>query len=222
VIGRINETELHRELKEIYCGATGLTEESIDGYVVDVLLPNEIVEIQTRNVGKLKRKLAKLSTDHHVRLVHPIAESKYITRVDADGEVLSRRRSPKRGRLEDAFREISSIADLLPNPNITVEIVLVTVTEIRKDDGLGSWRRKGVSIVGRKLDGIVNRHEFRETDDYRSLLPDALPELFTNQDMRELTGLRYTVVQPITNTLRKMGLIAIADKRGNALLYRRE
>jgi hypothetical protein len=222
VIGRLNETDLHRELKDIYRGEHGLTEETVDGFIVDVLLPKEIVEIQTRSVGKLKRKLAILSKSHHVRLVHPIAESKYITRTDTDGKVLSRRRSPKRGRMEDAFREISSIAELLPNANITIEIAMVAVTETRTDDGRGSWRRKGVSIVGRRLDEIVNRHEFRVADDYRNLLPAELPKVFTNQDLRELTGLRYAVIQPITSTLRKMGLISIQDKRGNALLYQRE
>ena len=221
MIGRINETELHEELKEIYRGALGLTEESIEGFVVDVLLPAEIVEIQTRSIGKLKRKLAKLSQEHNVRLVHPIAASKHIIRIDADGTVLSRRRSPKRGRVEDAFREISSIADLLPNPNITIEVVLVAVTEFRRDDGQGSWRRKGVRVVGRKLDEIVDRHEFRTAGDYTGLLPDDLPEPFTNRDLSALTGLRYAVVQPITSTLRKMGLITIADKRGRELLYRK-
>jgi len=220
-IGELNQTDLHEELKRVYCGHEGRTEVEVDGFVVDVLLPEEIVEIQTRSIGKLKRKLTALSLGHHVRLVHPIAESKYITRIDADGNMLSRRRSPKRGRVEDAFREISSIAEILPNPNITVEIVLVEVTEIRRDDGQGSWRRKGVSIVGRKLDRIVNRHQFLVATDYRRLLPDTLPELFTNRDLSEITGLRYAVIQPITSTLRKMGIISITDKRGRELLYSR-
>ena len=217
----MNETELHEELKEHYRGANGLVEQTVDGFIVDVVLPTEIVEIQTRSVGKLRRKLATLSANHRIRLVHPIAASKYIDRVDGDGGTLSRRRSPKRGRMEDAFREISSIADILPNPNITIEIVLVDVTELRHDDGRGSWRRKGVSVVGRRLDGIVERHELRSAKDYLRLLPDDLPNPFTNRDLCDVAGLRYTVAQPITNTLRKMGLISIADKRGRELLYRR-
>jgi len=219
-IGELNQTDLHEELKRQYCGHDGETEVEVDGFVVDVRLPNELVEIQTRSVGKLKRKLVKLSADHRVRLVHPIAVSKYIERIDGDGGTVSRRRSPKRGRVEGAFREISSIADILPNPNITVEIVLVDVTELRRDDGRGSWRRKGVSIVGRRLDGIVERYALRLARDYLRLLPDNLPESFTNRDVVAAAGLTYRVAQSMTSSLRKMGLISITDKRGRELLYR--
>ncbi|MCK4514541.1 MAG: hypothetical protein KAU31_04745 [Spirochaetaceae bacterium] len=220
-IGELNQTDLHEELKRVYCDRGGETEVEVDGFVVDVRLPNEIVEIQTRSVGKLKRKLLRLSANHRVRLVHPIARSKYIERIDGDGGTLSRRRSPKRGRVEDAFREISSIADFLPNPNITVEIVLVDVTELRRDDGRGSWRRKGVSIVGRRLDGIVKRYALRLAKDYLRFLPGNLPESFTNRDVVAAAGLTYRVAQSMTSSLRKMGLISITDKRGRELLYRR-
>ncbi len=220
-IGELNQSDLHEELKRLYCGRDGEAEVEVDGFVVDVRLPTEIIEIQTRHVGKLRRKLEKLSAGHRVRLVHPIAASKYIERVDGDGGTLSRRRSPKRGRVEDAFREISSIADILPNPNVTIEVVLVEVTELRRDDGRGSWRRKGVSIVGRRLDGIVERYELRLAEDYLELLPGNLPEPFTNRDIVAVAGLTYRAAQSMTSSLRKMGLISITNKRGRELLYRR-
>jgi hypothetical protein len=220
-IGELNQTDLHEQLKSLYCADDGEVEVEVDGFIVDVRLPSGIVEIQTGNVGRLKRKLSALCASHKVRLVHPVAAIKYITRIDEGGQVLSVRRSPKRGRMEEAFRELSSIADLLPEPNLTVEIVMVRVTEWRRDDGRGSWRRKGISIAGRRLDEVMARHEFRSPADYLGLLPDGLPDTFTNHDFSAMSGFPYRVVQPITNTLRKMNLLTVAAKRARSLAYKR-
>lgn len=221
MIGSINESGLHNDLKQLYAGDRGRTEVDVDGYVVDVLLPDEIVEVQTRNLGRLKPKLAALSASHFIRLVHPVAVVKHLVTVNTHGEVLSARLSPKHGRVEDAFREISAVGDLLPHPRLVIEVVLVEVTEHRLRDGRGSWRRGGVSITGRHLDAVVERRPFVSAADYLALLPPELGEPFTNRDLGAATGMRYAVVQPLTATLRKAGLIAVAHRSGRELAYRR-
>ena len=204
-----------------YSRGEGEIEARVDGFIVDVRLPDELVEIQTSRLGKLRTKLEKLANHHRIRLVHPVPASKIIAHVDARSNELARRRSPKRGRLEDAFGEIADIASVLLNRNITLEIALVDVTEYRHADGKGSWRRRGISIVGRRLDMIVSRKEFRTGADYVALLPEELGREFTNRDLGDITGWRYPAVQAITRALRKMGLLAIAGKRERAFLYRR-
>lgn len=220
-IGELNQSDLHEQLKHLYAGEAGEEEVEIEGYVVDVVLPSEIVEIQTRSLGKLGAKLKKLTKNHRVRLLHPVAALTHIVKLHPDGTVISSRKSPKRGSVESAFREISSIAPLLRRRNLILEIALVEVTEFRRDDGRGSWRRRGVSIAGRKLERILERHEFRSPRSFGRLLPEGLPPEFTNRDLCELSGLRYSLVQPVTSTLRKLGVLTIADKRGRELVYRR-
>ena len=62
----------------------------------------EVVEIQTGSFSSLKRKLEALLPDRPVRVVHPVAVEKWITKVAKDGTTfLSRRKSPKRGTLYD-------------------------------------------------------------------------------------------------------------------------
>ncbi len=219
IIGGLNETELHEQLKHHFAGTNGRVEQEVDGFVVDVVLETELVEIQTRGVGKLRRKILALTPANNLRIVLPVAQETQLIKRSVTGELLSSRRSPKRGSIESAFRELASIADLLPRKNLTIEVLLVTAVETRVDDGKGSWRRHGVSIEARALTEIVERHEFRKRTDYLALLPEALPSTFTNADLCETAGLRYAVAQPITSSLRKMGAITLAGKRGRELLY---
>ncbi len=219
-IGQMNETGLHEQLKHLYADGAP-TECEVDGFVVDVLRDGEIVEIQTRNFGALRNKITRLAATHRVRIVHPIASRTVIEKSDGNGAVVSRRKSPKRGAIVDAFREITTIADLLPSRRIVVEIVLVEIVEERVNDGRGSWRRRGVSIAGRHLEQVVKEHRFATASDYLAVLPKDLTEPFTNSDLAEAMKLPYRTVQPVTSALRKMGLITIAGKHGRRLTYTR-
>jgi len=218
-IGRLNETELHEQLKHRYAGECGDSECLVDGFIVDVRLEDELVEIQTRGFGRMRRKIQALAPAHRLRIVHPVAAETFIHKLDDAGELLSSRRSPRKGRLHELFRELVSIADLLPHPNVVVEVVLVRVVETRIDDGRGSWRRRGVSIAARRLADVVSTHTFATRTDYLALLPADLPDEFTNGDLIRECGLRYRDVQPITSALRKMGLVRASGKRGREQLY---
>jgi hypothetical protein len=218
-IGSLNETDLHEQLKHLYAGSDGLTEATVEGFVIDVVRGDELVEVQTSGLGKLRRKIEGLSGRYRLRIVYPVAARTRLVKMSDSGEVLSQRRSPKRGRIESIFRELTSIADLLPNPRVTVEIVLLHAVERRVADGRGSWRRRGVSIVGRAVEEIVETAGLRTSSDYLALLPH-LSEPFTNKDLAAAAGLDYRTVQPMTSCFRKMGLIEIADKKGRVLLYR--
>lgn len=220
-IGRLNETELHEQLKHLYAADDGAIEQEIDGFVVDVVRPDEIVEIQTRGLARLRRKLEALAGTHRVRVVHPIAAETVICKLSDTGDVRSSRRSPRKGRPEEVFRELTSIADLLPHPRITIDVVLVRAVETRIDDGKGSWRRRGVSIVARQLGAVVDTRSLRTALDYLSFLPESVEARFTNTDLIRESGLRYRDAQPLTSALRKMGLIRIVDKRGREQLYER-
>ena len=214
VIGQLNERSLHNQLKRRYAESGGLVEQKVDGFVVDVLIGDEIVEIQTGGMIKLRRKLDQLVPAHRVRIVYPIASTIRILKTAPNGELLSNRHSPRRGRPEEAFRELGWIADMLPNARIVVDILMVAVTEVRSDDGKGSWRRRGVSIVERRLDRIDETITLVSPDDYLAMLPDCAGTRFTNSDLCECASLPYRVVQPMTGALKKMGLLSVERFRG--------
>ncbi len=147
----MQETTLHAELKEIYRLDGGQVETWVDGYLIDVVKPDLLIEVQTRNLGALKKKLEDLLDNHPIRLVHPIAKEKFIVLINPDGKVVSRRRSPKKGKIEDLFYGLVYVAKWVNHPNFSFELLLTSEEEQRIDDGLGSWRRKGVSIQDRRL-----------------------------------------------------------------------
>jgi hypothetical protein len=143
-IGTYQEKSLHAALKSWYAAPGDIIEQPVDGFVVDLVRGDELIEIQTSNFSAMKRKLPVLLESHTVRLVHPIPVLKWIVRLDQDGDsILSRRRSPKRGSLLDIFDELVSIPHLVSHPRFSLEVLLVEVEETRWQDGRGSWRRRG-------------------------------------------------------------------------------
>ena len=112
-IGTLNEGALHAQLKDWYRGGGDRIEQLVDGFVVDLVRGNLLVEIQTGSFAPLRRKLDVLTERHRVRLVAPLPLVRRIIRVSDEGEVLSSRRSPRRGRVEDIFNLLVSIPPLL-------------------------------------------------------------------------------------------------------------
>jgi hypothetical protein len=218
-IGTLGERSLHAALKEWYAQPGDRQEVEVDGFVADIVRGDLLIEIQTGNFTALKGKLPRLVADHRVCLVYPVAARKWIVRVDADGQPVSRRKSPRRGRVEDLFKELVRIPTLLAEPTFSLEVVLVHAEQVLRDDGLGSWRRKGWSVVDHRLIEVVGSQRFDTPDDLAALLPDTLPAPFTNRELADALKIRLNLAQKMTYCLRKMNVIAVEGKRGNALLH---
>ena len=219
-IGLQNERSLHAAIKEWYSRPGDGLEVRVDNYVIDIVRDGVLIEIQTKNLSAIRRKLRALIQNHPVRLVYPIPKEKWLVRVSRSGEkILSRRKSPKRGQLSDIFDEFVYIPDLLMEENFTPEILMIQEEEVRCDDGRGSWWRKGVSIVDRQLIDVVERIRFSDTEDFRRFLPGTLPVPFTNKMLAEERGDSVQLAQKITYCLKKMGFLKEIGKRGNELLF---
>src|SRR5687768_6709778 len=131
-IGLLNEKPLHASLKQWYARPGDRFEVAVGGFVIDIVRDDLLIEIQTGNFSSIKSKLANLVHSHQVRLIYPIAQEKWIVRLAADdhGRVM-RRKSPKRGRLEDLFWEMVSIPQLLSHPNFSLEVLMIQEEETR-------------------------------------------------------------------------------------------
>ena len=90
VIGTLQERSLHASLKELYMRGDARVEVSIDGFVVDVVKDNLLIEIQTRNFAAIKKKLFSLLKNHPVRLVYPLPKKKWIVKQKTSKKRLSR------------------------------------------------------------------------------------------------------------------------------------
>lgn len=219
-IGTLHETSLHLGLKNWYTLPGDLTEQVVDGYVIDIVRNDKLIEIQTGNFASLKRKLGALLPNHKVHLVYPVAQEKWICRQSLSGQLLARRKSPRHGRIEDLCGELLYIAAQALHPNFSLEVAQVLAEDVWTDDGLGSWRRQGWSLSDRRLLTVISQTSFSCHQDYYRLLPE-IAEPFCTQDLACKLKIPQAKAQKVSYCLRKMGLIQVVGKQGRALLYSR-
>jgi len=219
-IGLLNEKPLHASLKQWYARPGDRFEVPVDGFVIDIVRDDLLIEIQTRNFSSIKSKLTNLARSHHVRLIYPIVQEKWIVRlpVDRNGGTV-RRKSPKRGRFEDLFWELVSIPQLLSNPNFSLEVLMIREEEVRRYEGKRKWRTRGWVIEGRRLLDVVDQRLFGESTDWLRFLPDGLGS-FTTIDLATQIATRRELAQKMAYCLRESRMIELIGKRGRAKLYR--
>jgi hypothetical protein len=218
-IGLLNEKPLHASLKQWYAQPGDRFEVPLDGFVIDIVRDNVLFEIQTRHFGAIKSKLATLVSSHRVRLIYPIAHEKWIVQSPTAANALAtRRKSPKRGRVEDLFRELVAIPHLLSQENFSLEVLMTREEERRRFDRRRRWRTGGWVTEERRLLEVVERRVFEGPGSWLALLPFQ-NEPFTSRDLAQAIGVRLDLAQKMTYSLRQAGLIQALGKRSRATLY---
>ena len=217
-IGDLNESPLHAALKRALAPPHARFEVTVAGFVIDAVCGDLLIEVQTRQVGKLRPKLARLLPQHRVRLVIPVAAERWIVRRGADGEI-GRRRSPKRADLLDALAELVGIPTLLDHPNLEFEVALVHDEETREHRPGAAWRKRDWLTVERRLVRVAAKHRMVGARAWLRALPPDLPERFTTLDLAQGRGARRTVAQRAAYVLREAGVILPSGRQGRAPAY---
>lgn len=191
----IRESTLHRTLKVLYSEQyDGEMEVKKYGHVYDIVTKkDEIIEIQTRNLSKLLPKiLDTIEKGHNIRLVYPLVKLNRIELKDENGQLISNRKSPKKGCIYDIFKELTGIYPVLLNPHFTLEIVEIAMTEERVRTELAvqteNKRRrfkKNWVKTNKRLDEILNTVKFKTKEDYFNILPENLEPEFSAKDLSQ-------------------------------------
>ena len=216
----MNECSLHSEIKQAYSLPGDQLEVKLGNYIVDILRGNLVIEVQTKNFSALKRKLNVLVEKHPVRLVYPLTEKKLITYVAEDHAVVNQRKSPRKGRLTDLFHELVMIPSMIGEENFSLEVLFINEEELRCNDGKGSWRRRGVSVIDRRLLKVNGRILFQNKGEYLKLLPDGLNAFFTNRELAKLANISLRSARQITYCLRKSDVIQLVERNGRQLVFK--
>ena len=169
--------------------------------MIDIRRDDLLIEIQTGSFAAMGRKLDHLLAEHRFLLVYPIAVATYLERPGAKP-----RKSPKRGSVHHLFAELVSMPTLLDHPNLSLEVVLVSVTKTQIADPSARRGRGGFRTIDRVLREIVDRHRFDDRADLLSLVPDGLPAEFTTADIASLAGIDRATAQQMAYCLRPLGL----------------
>lgn len=214
-----NEGSLHSQIKQWYARNDDRFEVKVGRYIIDIVRDNQLIEIQTRNFGSIRNKIRTLLINYPVRLIYPICEEKWIVTLNRDGEFMSRRKSPKKGKVLDIFNELIHCPEVMNDEKFSLEILMIKAEEIRCHDGKGSWRRKGLSIYDKILLNVMQSVVYESKEDFLSFLPNELPQPFTNKVLSKYLDISMSQATRITYCLKKMGLIEAVGKKGNTILY---
>lgn len=214
-IGSINERSLHSQVKHWYALPSDDLEVKVDTYVIDIIRNDTLIEIQTANFTAIRDKLSNLVKNNKVHLVYPISELKWIVRISEDGSEISRRRSPKKGKRADLFKELVRIPGMICHDNFSFEVLVIESEDIWLDDGKGSWRRRGASIVDRRLVEVRDSFVFSTREDFLQFIPNEIRGEFTNKTLADSTIYKTDETRKMTYCLKKMGAIKETGKQGN-------
>lgn len=218
------ETSLHRQLKERYCTVGSLVEQRVGRYRIDVVQPNQLVEIQLASLTAIRDKIAKLVEEHRVLLVKPIIAQKHLVKLQkSGGQVVSRRRSPKQGKLLDLFEEFVHFTRVFPHRRLTVEVPMLEIEEWRyPGHGRRRWRHANDHLKeDQQLIEVLEVHRFRSAADLCRLLPKKLPQPFHTGQLAEGLGVQRWIAQQMAYCLREIGAIQTVGKQRGAWLYKR-
>ncbi len=243
-IGTLREKRLHMTVKRYICADESCHERPMgemvavsDGkksrrLVADILLGDCIFEVQTGGFYPLRDKVAWYlgHTDCRVTVVHPMAAVKYLSWIDpATGDVLSRNRSPKRGRVRDVARELYWLSDFVGNDRFSLRLLFLEIEEFRMADGWSRDGKRGSNRYERFPTALLGDVTLATPADYAAYFlpatlsaPDATGHCppFTAAEYAKATGIRGKATYSMLHLLEHLSLIRTTDElRGRSRVY---
>jgi len=222
-IGTLGEKTLHAVVKYYIEPDDAKHEVKVGSFYADIAADDAVVEVHTRSFNTLRKKLAAFMETSPVTVVYPLPKTKWLLWIDNDtGEVTKKRKSPKIGRLYDAFHELYKIKPLLRHENFRLHLIFIDVEEYRYLDGWGENKKRGSSRCDRIPVGLKEEYFFNVKNDYLQFIPNTLPIHFTTKDYKTETGINLPTSQTALNILYHLGVIKRIGKQGNLHVYERE
>ena len=224
-IGTLSEKTVHAVVKNFIEPDDEKHEIPVAGFVADILTDasgyEEIIEIQTRAMYKMKKKLDTFLRMYPVTIVYPIPREKKLCWVDEDtGEVSKPRKSNKKGTDYVAFSEIYGLKDYLLHPNIRFKLLFMDMTEYKILNGYGPSRKIRAEKYDRIPESLIGWTDLSCPEDYMQLIPADLPDEFKVDDFSKSTKLRRDEAGMAVQILRTVGVIEKIGKDKRAYVYR--
>ena len=223
-INLYSEYSLHEQLKMYLAGPGDRIEVPVEGKVVDLVRADgELVEVQTGHIGQLAPKaLGLVEKGYRIRIVYPVSAERMLRRLDpGTGEVISVRRSPKRGDLYSLFDELVHASSFVAAKNITVEVLLVRSVETRTRDGTGSWWKKGDRTVDRALEEVIASKSFCSSTQWMAIIPRELAPPWDSASLGAALGIGPERARRILYCFCRAGLLVELGGAGRRKTYGR-
>lgn len=219
-IGTLSEKTMHAVLKHYYAPDEEMHEIPIENFVADIYTGTEIIEIQTRAMNRMRKKLEVFLQHYPVTIVYPIPREKWLYWIEEEtGEVSQKRKSPKKGNPYQAFIELYKIRPYLSNPNLKLRLALIDMEEYRLLNGWSLDRKKGSERYDRIPIEFCEEVSINCVRDYMQLLPFELPEQFTVKDFAKQAKIPAKLAGTVLLIFTDLKLVTRIGKRGRSYLY---
>ncbi len=211
-IGTLSEKTVHAALKAYFEPYEGSHEQKIGGYVADIVGEDGIIEIQTRDLRRLRAKLTWFLSASRVTVVYPAVRYKWIVKKDADGSI-KKRKSPKKGSPLAVLEELYAIKDLIKNENFSLCVCYLDIEE-------------HVSVCGKRVNkervpvDIIDEIHIKGSDDWVKLIPPGLGDTFTSADFARCGGVPRKTAGTALNVLNGAGAVQRVGKDRGAFVYK--
>lgn len=220
-IGTLSEKTVHAVLKLYYAPDEDMHEIPIENYVADIFTGSEIVEIQTRNMNRMRAKLDAFLPLFPVTVVYPIPRNKWLIWMNEEsGECTNKRKSPVIGNAYYAFPELYKIKGFLTSPNLRLRFPLIDIEEYRLLNGWSKDRKKGSSRYDRIPVCFEEEVVIERTEDYMQFIPYELAEPFTVADFAKQAKIKKDLAGIVLHILNYVGVLEHIGKAGKSYLYR--
>ena len=218
-IGTLHERTLHLALKYYFAPDPSCHEQSLGGFVADAVTEEGVIEIQTRNLARLKEKLQAFLPLCPVTVVHPICNPKWILWVDENGVIQSKRKSPKKETVYTALRELYGLRDFLTHPNLRIALCETEVEIYRCLNGHGKQKKIHGEHIDRVPIALHHIHSFASPADYMRLLPQTLPTPFTATMLASDCTIAVDDARILINLLRRFSMVEQIGTQNRARLW---
>lgn len=219
-IGTLSEKTVHAVLKHYYAPDVDMHEIPIENYVADIFTGTEIIEIQTRAMNRMRKKLEVFLPLYPVTIVYPIPRQKWLYWIDEEtGEVSQKRKSPKKGNAYQAFIELYKIRPFLSHPNLRLKLDLIDMEEYRLLNGWSRDKKRGSERYDRIPAVFAEELCMNDIRDYMQLIPYELPEQFTVKEFAKSAKIPARLAGTILLIFNDLKLVTRVGKSGNSYIY---
>lgn len=220
-IGTLGEKTVHAVIKRYMEPDEDYHEIPVDGFVADIYQDGRIIEIQTGNFNRLRKKLESFLENYDVTVVYPIPRIKYLKWLDPEtGELSGGRKSPKTGTPYMAFKELYRIRNFLQQKNLHFCILMIDMEEIRLLNGWSRDRKKGSERFDRYPLALVEQISIEQREDFFQMIPAELNEIFSVVEYAKAAGISKGIAGLAVLLLKELGLLEMVGKKGKAYLYK--
>ena len=218
-IGTLSEKSMHAVLKHYFEPDTACHEVSVGGFVADIVGENGIIEIQTRSLYGMNKKLDAFLQCCNVTVVYPIVNTKKIIWTESQtGEVKITRVGGRKKNIFDALHEIYHVRKYIGNPRFSICLVLLEADDYRIQKNKSKSRRH--CICDRVPTKIVDEIYLNSVSDYLMFLPNGLPSEFTTADVSKIGKMPLSSAQSLMYFLHEANLAQRIGKIKNSYVYK--